>query len=304
MGLGRWVDQVTELRPTRALRPHLTRLATSLASSADTLMKALVETDPPTLRRRAAALQPSMDEATQVLEGLSRVYHRWSSLTPQDSALEMALVLANTFASDDRPVASILDFARAGVTAAESRLPGVAIPTEIGGACAVMSALSKLYFNEDQFWTTVAWTVAHGRENETNLRVLAQTDSWRTAWLRAIGQAYEAGERLTTLTGAASTDTASVLALIDFTHDMQEGLSKRSSRQHGSSGRTIRRSTNCSLADSPISPTGRGPADCRESRRLKSPRATLEHTTTGISTARKWCSASCDRHWEACAGFR
>ena len=224
--LQRHVDLLTRFRPTRALRPLLTDLCVAMSETASTLLDALIETDISVLRARANAIQPTIDAATATLSRITKLTGRWSIAQGQDTSLEAALIVAFEVAEDETRVTNILDLARFGSAAVEARFPGVVVPTQFGASCSVMSAIATLYFDQDQFSATVAWQVALVQANPETVRQLVETASWKANWLQASRQAVAASDRIRTLLSAAADDHASVHAVLDFSHDLQEGLTK------------------------------------------------------------------------------
>lgn len=220
------IAPLSRLRPSRALRPALSSMSAAVQAASDELLTAMEAGNPRLAQIHGAKLQPAMDDAARSITDFSRVHDGWSRAQSGEHPLVLLTAFASEEVAGERPVDGILDLARLGQELAAKRLPGVTVPLELGALASVMSSLAKLFFDEDQFWSVVAWQIEHVKSNQAVFSKLTTTDTWRTRWTKASAQALEAGERLGVLSAAATSDNSSIYAALNFCQDLQEGLAK------------------------------------------------------------------------------
>ena len=220
------VAPLSRLRPSRALRPALNTMSAAMQAASDELLTAMEAGNPRLAQIHGANLQPAMDDATRSMSDFSRVCDGWLRAQSGEDPLVVFMSIAADDAAGGRQVDGILDLARLGRDLAAKRLPSISFPLELGVSASLMSSFAKLFFDEEQFWSVVAWQVEHVRSNRVTLDKLSQTDTWLAHWTQASAQAIAACERLRVLSAAAKGDEASVYAALDFCHDLQEGLAK------------------------------------------------------------------------------
>jgi hypothetical protein len=224
--LGDDVVALTALRPARALRPALVRLADALAGVVAAVLGALESGGLREAQRHGDRVQPLIDEAAASAGEARGIYELWSLGQAEENPLVTCARLAARHARPDGPLEGILDLAGAGQAWIAARLPGTRVSGATGANVAVLAAVADLYFDSDQFWATVAWQSKLITSQRDAFRTLANDDRWQTEMVRAAELAVDAGFRIGVLSAAATHDRQSAHAVLDLCHDMQEGIGK------------------------------------------------------------------------------